>query len=345
MCLAFAAFQSLPVDERPRQSISCCFFRQLCDPLTLQAFAIFQLFHPKKQTPNHQSSPCIMATDRLIHEVRTGDVPKIDAGNFFWRPVERASTLHARVVNSGPNVGPNAGPNAGTNAGTNGANQKPIAQQLLERPDLKTPTALGKEFFPLDVLQDRTFAGTGYNTIWRPRSKIPLEKVNGTQDDVLELNLTAETLTFSKSLGDVPNRGVKAQKDLVLKGLSYVQRVGAFEDTGSGRNDSKDPAGIHFEPGVLMFVPPSDKQPAMINRMASIPHGTTINAQGLVSKIIRSKGNPQKFIDPVSIIPFSVGSLDTKDDEVSGPFADQLSFPGKDENSRLPSSLSLFRGI
>jgi hypothetical protein len=299
-------------------------------------------FQSEKQTPTRHFSHRILASDRLLHEVRTGDVPKIDAGNFFWRPAERASTLNARVVNAGMNAGTSAGTNAGTNDVAK-ANQKPIAQQLLERPDLKTPKVLDKEFFPLDVLQDRTFAGTGYNTIWRPRSKTPLEKVNETQDDVLELNLTAETLTFSKSLGEIPNRGVKTQKDLVLKGLSYVQRVGAFENTVSGRNDSSDPAGIHFEPGVLMFVPASDNQPATINRMASIPHGTTINAQGLVSGITRSKGNPQKGINSVSIIPFIVGSADTPDDEVN--FPDQLSFPGKDENSRLPSSLGLFRGV
>jgi hypothetical protein len=151
-----------------------------------------------------------MATDRLIHEVRTGDVPKIDAGNFFWRPVQRDSTLHARAPNGGAK-----------------ADQKPIAQQLLERPDLRIPDALGEDSFPLNLLENRTFAGTGYNTIWRPRSKFPLEpvgaRVPGDLQDVLELNLTAETLTFSKSLGDVPNRGVSAQKDLVLKGISYVQ--------------------------------------------------------------------------------------------------------------------------
>jgi hypothetical protein len=151
-----------------------------------------------------------MATDRLIHEVRTGDVPKIDAGNFFWRPVQRDSTLHARAPN-----------------GEAKANQKPIAQQLLERPDLRIPDALGDDSFPLNMLENRTFAGTGYNTIWRPRSEKPLEpsklQVPGGNPDVLELNLTAETLTFSKSLGDVPNRGVGNQPDLLLKGISYVQ--------------------------------------------------------------------------------------------------------------------------
>jgi hypothetical protein len=150
-----------------------------------------------------------MATERLLHEIRTGDVPKIDAGNFFWQPVNRVSTLHARAPSAEAKI-----------------NQKPIAQQLLETPDLQPPPRLDEKSFPLDMLENRTFAGTGYNTIWRPRSKTPLPldaPVPGGAQDVLELNLTAETLTFSKSLGDVPNRGVSAQKDLVLKGISYVQ--------------------------------------------------------------------------------------------------------------------------
>jgi hypothetical protein len=267
-----------------------------------------------------------MATDRLIHEVKTGDVPQIDAGNFFWRPVQRASALHARA------------PSDETKA-----NQKPIAQQLLERPDLKTPKALKEEFFPLNKLEDRTFAGTGYNTIWRPRSQKPLEdadkRVPGSDPDVLELNLTAETQTFTKNLGDVPNRGVSSQADISLKGISYVQRVGAFEDPLSGKNNSSDPVGIHFEPGVFMFVPASKDQPATINRMASIPHGTTINAQGLVSNIKHfARKVEREDIQAVSIIPFNVGKPEEKID-----FPNQLTFTSSGENSRMPGSLGPFK--
>jgi hypothetical protein len=269
-----------------------------------------------------------MATDRLIHEVKTGDVPQIDAGNFFWRPVQRASTLHARA------------PNAEAKAA-----QKPIAQQLLERPDLKTPEALKDGFFPLNKLEDRTFAGTGYNTIWRPRSQKPLEdadkQVPGREPDVLELNLTAETQTFTKNLGDVPNRGVSSQADISLKGISYVQRVGAFEDPLSGKGDFNDPVGIHFEPGVFMFVPASKDQPATINRMASIPHGTTINAQGLVSNIKHfARKVEREDIPDVSIIPFDVG----KPNSLIKGFP-QLTFASSGENSRLPGSLDLFKSM
>jgi hypothetical protein len=54
-----------------------------------------------------------------------------------------------------------------------------------------------------------TFRGSGFNTIFRPDNKqtpTPLPvPVNGS-DNVLELNLTQETLSFSPSLGSVPNR-------------------------------------------------------------------------------------------------------------------------------------------
>src|SRR5271166_1876528 len=45
-----------------------------------------------------------------------------------------------------------------------------------------------------------TFVGNGFNTIFRPKST--------GLDNLLELNLTSETLSFMKSLGQVPNRGM-----------------------------------------------------------------------------------------------------------------------------------------
>src|SRR5579871_4511886 len=54
------------------------------------------------------------------------------------------------------------------------------------------------------------WSGTGLNTIFRPDSTntptgLPTP-VTGS-DNVLELNLTSESLSFSPSLGSVPNRG------------------------------------------------------------------------------------------------------------------------------------------
>ena len=59
------------------------------------------------------------------------------------------------------------------------------------------------------------WVGKGFNQIWRP--------VHGATDRFLELNLTDETLEFSKSIGDIPNRGL-LQNDLTLQGIHYLQQ-------------------------------------------------------------------------------------------------------------------------
>jgi hypothetical protein len=127
------------------------------------------------------------------------------------------------------------------------------------------------------------FAGNGFNTIFRPDSTAsPTTLPNPVpptppHDNILELNLTAETLSFSKSLGSVPNRGTGAQKDAFLNGVPYVQSVSDITIHG-------EKVGIHFEPGIWIHVPATTIPPLgeTVARMASIPHGTTIDAQGLV---------------------------------------------------------------
>jgi hypothetical protein len=119
-----------------------------------------------------------------------------------------------------------------------------------------------------------TFTGNGFNTIFRPQSTaMPSLPVGG--DNVLELNLTSETLSFATSLGSVPNRGM-VQGDIALNGIPYLQTI---NDVTAG---PKHPIGIHFEPGLWMAVPSTDdpaEGPTLV-RMGSIPHGTTIAAQG-----------------------------------------------------------------
>lgn len=271
-----------------------------------------------------------MVSERLIHELEVGDLPKIELGNFKWQPVDRVMALTAALTTT-------------ADVAADG-DQRPIARQFLDNPDFQPAEALTDAEFPLNLLQNKTFAGTGCNTIWRPRSKTPIPPpVAGASPDVLAFNLTAETMAFSGPLGDVPNRGVTAQADLVLRGIPYVQRVGAFENPATGLNDSKKPAGIHFEPGVFMFVPKSDDnppgQPATINRMASIPHGTTINAQGVAPSTTQTKGSPENHIAPTSIIPFTIKEPHT---EVAQPFSQHLNFTGTDHDNRLPNPLNIF---
>ena len=53
-----------------------------------------------------------------------------------------------------------------------------------------------------------TFSGNGFNTIFRPNlgSPTPLPVLPvGPNDNLLELNLTSETLSFSPPLGAVPD--------------------------------------------------------------------------------------------------------------------------------------------
>jgi hypothetical protein len=107
--------------------------------------------------------------------------------------------------------------------------------------------------------------GTGLNTIFRPANastpittKFP-NPVNGPafpgvpNDNVLEINLTQETLSFSAPLGKVPNRGFGTQKDIMLNGVAYIQAVNDVTNTATGRADGPA-SNIHVEPGTWMYV-------------------------------------------------------------------------------------------
>src|ERR1700722_8253864 len=128
------------------------------------------------------------------------------------------------------------------------------------------------------------FVGNGFNTIFRPDSTAtptplpnPVPPPPPPRDNILELNLTSETLSFSKSLGSVPNRGTGTQPDAFLNGVPYVQSINDITIHGES-------VAIHFEPGIWIHVPQTviPTLGETVTRMASIPHGTTIEAQGLV---------------------------------------------------------------
>jgi hypothetical protein len=192
----------------------------------------------------------------------------------------------------------------------------------IEDPDLRPFAQIDDPLGPLAALAG-TWKGTGFNTIWRPHFK--------EQDRFLELNLTTETLEFEAIAGEIPNRGF-AQKDINMFGLHYLQQI----------SDSTLDAGIHIEPGIWATVPRTkvpDKPPTVV-RMASIPHGTVVLAQGEASVIA---GPP--VIKPVDIIPFTTGAPGTK-----GTFHDaQLGFPelklSKKTAFRQPSDASTVPGI
>src|ERR1022692_3795987 len=149
------------------------------------------------------------------------------------------------------------------------------------------------------------WVGNGFNTIFRPDSTAtptplpnPVPPPPPPRDNVLELNLTSESLSLSPSLGSVPNRGTATQTDIFLNGVPYLQTVNDITIHGES-------VGIHVEPGIWIHVP-ATTVPALgesVTRMASIPHGTTIEAQGTFLSVA---GPPT--IDSVDITPFVTGS-------------------------------------
>jgi hypothetical protein len=192
----------------------------------------------------------------------------------------------------------------------------------------QTPIPLPAPLGPLTAFTG-DWTGRGFNAIFRPNNSAtptfppPLS----TSDNVLELNLTQESLSFSANLSSIPNRGSGTQGDIFLNGVPYLQKI----------NDVTSPPanGIHFEPGMWLSVPAttSPNEPITVARMASIPHGTTIVAQGLVLKTISGKPT----IDPVGMTPFPPATPATP---ISPAFPSQTAT--NNATARLPQNLAPF---
>lgn len=145
-----------------------------------------------------------------------------------------------------------------------------------------------------------TWKGNGFNQIFRP-----FHNANDPSDDnFLELNLTTETLEFAEIPGEIPNRGF-LQADISLFGMTYLQQIADknVKDT-SGR-----PAGIHIEPGIWINVPATTnpREVASVARLANIPHGTALLAQGTPKSIGGAPVFPK-----VDITPFFIGQPSNK---------------------------------
>lgn len=149
---------------------------------------------------------------------------------------------------------------------------------------------------PLDQLVG-TWRGTGFNTIWRPH--FPASP----QGRSLELKLTKETITFARIDCPIPNRGL-LQADISMFGVTYLQQI----------TDATDHAGLHVEPGLWAVVPQTTDPalPATVVRLASIPHGTVVLAQGTT---VSASGGPT--IPATNIIPFPIGGATPDDSQFS----------------------------
>jgi hypothetical protein len=146
-----------------------------------------------------------------------------------------------------------------------------------------------------------TWTGKGFNQIWRPHefgvrphhtdgSDHHLREVH---DHFLELNVTSDQITFTPVQGSIPDRGLGRQPDIALFGLTYLEQI----------SDANLHAGLHIEPGMWVVIPATTapKESPTVARMASIPHGTTIVAQGTAD----TGGAP--VIPDISIKPFPIG--------------------------------------
>ena len=131
-----------------------------------------------------------------------------------------------------------------------------------------------------------TWMGRGFNIIWRPNH-------TAGQDRFLEINVTSEKLEFTPINGPIPNRGL-LQPDINMFGLTYLQQI----------SDANVNAGLHIEPGLWVVIPHTSDPNVVptVARLASIPHGTTILAQGTATT---SAAMPH--IPNTSIKPFSIG--------------------------------------
>ncbi|HEY0035062.1 MAG TPA: heme-binding protein [Longimicrobium sp.] len=148
---------------------------------------------------------------------------------------------------------------------------------------------------PLSMLPG-TWTGQGFNNIWRPFH----DPTNAANDHFLELNLTDETLEFTPIPGTIPNRGL-LQPDITMAGVNYLQQI----------SDQNTLQGLHFEPGMWLNVPATTnpKEPVTVARLASIPHGTVMLAQGTFSP--SPQPGPPEF-PVVEITPFQVGNPNAK---------------------------------
>ena len=120
-------------------------------------------------------------------------------------------------------------------------------------------------------------------------------RISQSRDDFLELNMTAEELDFGPTLGLSSTGGCWNPHQ---PGRDEVRAAGVRHNLSAAQ---------HFEPGLWVHVPRTGdpQEPPTVARMASIPHGTTILAQGTAST---SPGPPT--FPPVSIAPFPIGQPD-----------------------------------
>jgi hypothetical protein len=163
-----------------------------------------------------------------------------------------------------------------------------------------------------------TWHGRGFNLIARPDG-------TGGAPLFLELNQTSETLRIDPIGSEIPNRG-DGVPDIDLFGLTYLQKI---SDTVTG-------GALHIEPGIWVTVPDPNLPAGQQNvvRMASIPHGNALLAQGTAIKVNPANGTFP--IAPVNTAPFPQGSPMPSGGTVSKFPEFDLTVPDSAANPRTP---------
>jgi hypothetical protein len=136
-----------------------------------------------------------------------------------------------------------------------------------------------------------TWQGRGFNLIARP-------DFQGNSNLYLQLNQTRDTLEIHPIGSAIPNRGF-GQDDIELFGLTYLNKI----------SDRFNGGALHIEPGIWVTQPstqyPDETSPPgtqIIARMASIPHGNSLLAQGTASPF----SGPPTLKTPAAEYAFSV---------------------------------------
>jgi hypothetical protein len=121
-------------------------------------------------------------------------------------------------------------------------------------------------------------------------------------------------------------------------GVSYLQQI----------KDGNNGDGLHFEPGIWATVPQTEnpaERPTVV-RMASIPHGTTVLAQGIATPIsgfpVITNNDISPFVieNPAQKIPFPESDLSKQTNFRSPDIANISQAMVDNPNSFLLSALS-----
>lgn len=147
------------------------------------------------------------------------------------------------------------------------------------------------------------YKSSGLNLIHRPSSaKTPTPGMPSGATSVLQVSEILENLRFLDApgiLGVPVNRGSFQQGDVTLVPVFYEQYVEDKAVPETLANLASGAGVIHNESGMWLLQPVTNDQPAVVQRLAVIPHGVAFIAEGTYSTVT---GAP--VIPPVSAVPF-----------------------------------------